>query len=540
MARSRHFRVLISAFLAAALACVSCGRGRSGPEPVTTDEILRHISYLSDDLLEGRAVGSRGLELAAGYQEDFFRTFGLEPAFGSSYRQNFLLRGARPDGRAALQVSSKSAVLTPALFQDFVVGTRRQGVPAEVAGELVYCGYMIQAPERGWDDIKGADLKGKVLLCEINEPGNFPGGVFDGEDMTYYGRWVHKFEKADELGAAGVLIIHDDKGAAYGWDVVRNGWSKERFFLPDREPRLGFEGWVSGPLAEEVFKAAGLDRRAMLRRAEAPDFTPVATGLTVSVRQKPSFRTVEAANLAGIVRAGHRKARGRVIIVSAHYDHLGTDPLVEGDHVYNGAVDNCSASAAMLALASYYARRPDSLRDDVCFAAVTAEEEGLLGSDYFARHLPFPADRVMADINFEMTNVWGETEDVFAVGADHSELEDVCRAAAEKMGLRYIPERNRELGFFFRSDQFSFVRAGIPAVWLHQGVVSRGADKDFVKRKFEEYQRAKYHKVTDEIEPDWDLRGTLQVIDWARTIIELLSEREEPPAFRPSSPFKRK
>jgi Zn-dependent M28 family amino/carboxypeptidase len=479
--------------------------------------------------------------MAADYHEDYFETMGLEPAFGTSYRQTFPLKGSLPDPQATLEVAGPAAtpVLAPALWDEFVVRTEREDAPAEAAGELVYCGYLVQAPERAWDDIKGADLAGKVLLVEVNEPGNRPRGVFDGEDMTYYGRWPYKYEKAEELGAAGVLIIHDTKGAAYGWDVLRASWGNETFFLPDRTPRLLFEGWVLGATAEKILAAAKLDRQALRAKAETPDFTPVPLGLKATVRQKRTYRPVEGVNVAGIVRARHPAAKKRTIVLSAHYDHFGRDAALEGDQIYNGAVDNCSASAALLATAGYFAQRPEALKDDLCFVAVTAEEQLLLGSDYFARHMPFAVEKVVADINFEMTNVWGETEDVFAIGAKHSDLDGICREAAEKLGLRYIPERNGELGFYFRSDQLSFAKAGIPGVWLSQGIVAKGPDKGLVQRKFEDYRKTKYHKVDDEIQPDWDLRGALQIVEWAREIIALLGEREALPQFAPTSSFQR-
>jgi Zn-dependent M28 family amino/carboxypeptidase len=524
----------------ALLVLASCQGSTKRIEPVTVDEIAAHIRYLSDDLLEGRAVGTKGIEMAASYHEDYFRTMGLEPAFGTDYFQTFPLKGSTPDPLATLEIGGPAVALAPVLGEEFVVRTEREDAPAEAAGELVYCGYLVQAPERSWDDIKGADLAGKVLLVEVNEPGNRPRGVFDGEDMTYYGRWPYKYEKAGELGAAGVLIIHDAKGAAYGWDVLRASWGNESFFLPDRAPRLLFEGWVHGGTADKILAAAKLDRQALREKAETPDFAPVPLGLTAKVRQTRATREVEGINVAGIVRAKHPAARKRTIVLSAHYDHFGTDETLEGDRIYNGAVDNCSASAALLATAGYFAQRPEVLKDDLCFVAVTAEEQLLLGSDYFARHMPFAAGTAVADINFEMTNVWGETEDVFAIGAKHSDLDGICREAAEKLGLRYIPERNGELGFFYRSDQLSFARAGVPGVWLSQGIVSKGPDKDLVQRKFEDYKATKYHKVTDEIQPDWDLRGALQIIAWAREIVLLLQEREGPPQFAPASSFKRK
>jgi Zn-dependent M28 family amino/carboxypeptidase len=533
--RAAFFLILSTA----GLTLWSCQGSRNRVEPITVKEIETHIRNLSSDQLEGRGLGSPGIELAARYQEDYFKTFGLEPAFGTSYRQTFPLRGAKHDPQASLEISSTTVNITPALHDEFLIRSEREDSPAEVSGELVYCGYLIQAPERRWDDIKGADLKGKVLLVEINEPGNRPGGIFDGEDLTYYGRWTYKFEKAAELGAAGVLVVHNTKGAAYGWEVLRNSWGRESFFLPDKKQQLFFQGWVSGETALKIFTAVKLDRRALLAKAETPEFAPVPLGLVVKVRQKPAFRTVDGFNVAGIIRAKGAGARKRMIIISAHYDHFGRDETLEGDQIYNGAVDNCSASASILALAGYYAQRPEKLKDDLCFVGVTGEEKLFLGSDYFARHLPFPASSVVADINFEMTNVWGETEDAFAIGAKHSELDDVCRLAGRNMGLRYIPERNGELGFFFRSDQLSFVKAGIPGVWLHQGIVSKGPDKGFVQRKFEDYQKTKYHKVTDEIQPDWDLRGTLQIIRWAEEIISILGDRPALPQFLPTSSFKR-
>jgi Zn-dependent M28 family amino/carboxypeptidase len=528
------------AIFAAAVSLSSCRGSRNRVEPVTADEIMRHIRYLSGDQLEGRAVGSRGIDLAARYQEEYFRTFGLEPAFGPSYRQTFPLRGVRSDPQAVMEIVSPKVTLSPTAFEDFLVTSEREDLPDETAGELVYAGYLIQAPERSWDDLKGADLRGKVLLVEINEPGNRPGGVFDGEDMTYYGRWTYKFEKAAELGAAGVLIIHDTKGAAYGWDVLRNPWGSENFFSPEKNRPLLFQGWVTGALADRIFGAVKLDHAALLAKAETADFAPVPLGLTVKVRQKPTFRATEGFNVAGIVRARHPQARKRMIVLSAHYDHFGRDESLQGDQIFNGAVDNCSASACLLALAGYYSQRPESLKDDLCFVAVTGEEKLFLGSDHFVHHLPFPASSVVADINFEMTNVWGETEDVFAIGAKYSDLDGVCRRAAEKTGLRYIPERNGELGFYFRSDQLSFARAGIPGVWLSQGIVAKGPDKGLVQRKFEDYRKTKYHKVTDEVQPDWDLRGTLQIVGWAEEIIALLQESETLPQFLPTSSFQRR
>ncbi len=517
-----------------------CKPSGTAVKPITAEEIEAHIRFLSDDLLEGRSVGTQGLALAALYQENFFRGLGLEPLFGKSFRQAFDLKGSQPDRNASLEVFSDEVTIGYRIHEDFVVNSQREDCPEGVEGELIYCGYFIQAPERNWDDIKGTDLKGKVLLVEINEPGNYPGGIFDGEEMTYYGRWTYKFEKASELGATGILIIHNTKGASYGWDVVRNSWSGERFFLPDRETKLFLQGWLHERAAEKALTVVGLNHEALLARAENDNFKPIPLGLKVRVRQKPSFRPVSVENVGGLIRAKKGRNKDRYIILSAHYDHLEKDPNKEGDQIYNGAVDNCSATATLLALARYYSGQPEKLKASLVFLAATAEEEGLLGSDYFARHLPFSQSSVLANLNFEMTNVWGETEDVYAIGAKHSDLDDYCRRAAENLGLRYIPERGGNFGFFFRSDQLSFARAGIPAVWLHEGITSKGKNKSYIVSKRDEYQRNKYHQVTDEIEEDWDLQGTIQIARWAREIISLLSGAKGLPQFKESSSFRRK
>ena len=527
-------------FLVIVSLLAGCRKPAQRIKPIIPQEIEAHIRFLSHDLLEGRAVGSRGLALAALYQENFFRSLDLEPLFGGSFRQPFDLEGSFPDSRAKVEIFGGEESIQLQIIEDFVVNSFREDCPEGVEGELVYCGYLIQAPEREWDDIKGADLKGKVLLVEINEPGNYPGGIFDGEDMTYYGRWIYKFEKAAELGATGIFIIHDTKGASYGWEVVRNSWSGERFFLPDREQRLFFQGWLHGEAAESVFATAGMNHPELLARAEDKEFEPIPLDIGVRVRQKPEFRTVSTENVGALLRGKHRKAKDRYVILSAHYDHLGKDPAKEGDQIYNGAVDNSSASACLLALARFYSQQPETLKANLIFLAANAEEEGLLGSDYFACHLPVPHSSVLANLNFEMTNVWGETENLYAIGAKHSDLDDFCRQAAENLKLGYIPERLAQLGYFFRSDQLSFARAGIPSVWLHEGIISRGDDKDYIIRKNEEYRREMYHQVTDEIREDWDLRGTVQIARWAQEIISLLAEAEELPRFKASSSFRRK
>ena len=532
------FRIFLSFIV---LMCLVQGfqEARAQDFPLTSEEIEAHVRFLSDDLLEGRAIGTRGLEIAALYQESFFRGIGLEPLFPGSYRQRLLLRGSTPDKNGRLQLSGTAGAWTLKINEDFVINSFREDCPASVEGNVVYCGYCVQAPEKKWDDIKGCDLRGKILLVEINEPGNRPGGIFEGEDMTYYGRWSCKFEKAQQLGAAGILIIHHRKRAAYDWDVVLNSWSCENFFPCDVPQKLFFQGWITEKAADDMLRRAGLDHGNLLARAELPGFRPVDTGLKCTVCQTSSFRTVSTENVAGLLRGTHREHTNRYIILSAHYDHLGISDGGSGDRIYNGAVDNCSASATMLALARYFSQRPQELRVNLIFLAATAEEGGIFGSDYFMRHLPVKKSEVLADLNFEMTSVWGETEDLYAIGAKHSDLDEICRKAALQMGTAYVPEQGGEQGLFFRSDQMSFARGGIPAVWLHQGTVSRGPDRGLIGRKTRMYVDSRYHRVSDEMEADWDLRGALQIARWAQGIIAALNDRSDLPQFKKSSSFSR-
>jgi Zn-dependent M28 family amino/carboxypeptidase len=535
MKRQRVFALLLLFHLILGCACHASSREM----PISTQEIESHIRYLSDDLLEGRGIGTRGLAIAALYQENFFRSLGLEPLFNGSYRQLLHLAGSTPDRNGRLEFLAGPEACTLKLSEDFVMTSAQQECPGTVEADVVYCGFLISAPERAWDDIKGCDLKGKVLMVEVNEPGNYPGGLFDGRDMTYYGRWTYKIEHAAQLGARGILIIHNPERAGYNWDVVQNSWSKESFFSPEVKQVLSFQGWISESAAGKMLRMAHKDHKALLGSAEKPEFTPVNLGLKARVCQKSSFRKVDTENVAGLLRGKGKARRDRYVVLSAHYDHLGKEEKKEGDTIYNGAVDNCSASAAMLALARYYAERPEDLDVNLIFLAATAEEGGFFGSDHFVRHLPVPKSSVIADINFEMTNVWGETEDLYAIGARHSDLDEVCREGAGRLGCAYTPEKGGELGFFYRSDQISFARGGIPSVWLHQGIVSKGSDPDFGIRKLDEYQRTGYHKVSDQIENDWDLRGTVQIARWAREIITILSARREMPQFKSTSSFSR-
>ncbi|MFA5504798.1 MAG: M28 family peptidase [Vulcanimicrobiota bacterium] len=497
--------------------------------PVTVEELEAHIRFLAHPLTEGRGLGSEGLEIASLYIESQFREAGLQPVFDGSYRQEFELLGSTPDPEAALQLPGNSEL---SYGEDFLVFTSHRDLPEELRGELVYCGYLISAPEREWDDIKGADLKDKILLVEVNEPGNEEGGLFEGPVMTYYGRWTYKYEQAARLGARGVLLIHNDKRATYGWSVVRNSWTSEGFTIPEEFLGSPFQGWISEEVAGQVFAEAGLDHDQLLARAETPGFKPVALNQTAALRFSPTFRTVKTSNI-GALLAAENPAEAPTVVLTAHHDHIGT---ADGK-VYSGVVDNSSASSVLLALARYFSEQ-EKLPINLLFVSVSAEEQGLWGSRYLIANPPVPRQKIWANINLEMTNIWGPTEDVYAIGAANSDLDQVAREAADKIGVRYIEELDKENGFFFRSDQFSFARAGIPGLWPHEGPSSDSG----VAEKRKNYRATHYHQTSDSLaeqSKEWNLEGTLQITDWVVAMIEVLASRSEAPEWVEGSAFSR-
>ncbi len=507
-----------------------------GAQPISESELEAHIRFLADPKLEGRGLGSDGLELARMYIEAEFRELGLQPAFEQGYDQPFELLGSTPDPSPQLEIEGAPHL---SYGQDFVVFSNHQDLPDRITGELVYGGYLIDAPERNWDDIKGVDLKDKILLVEVNEPGNEEGGFFEGTQMTYYGRWTYKYEQAARLGAKGVLLIHNDKRATYGWGVVRNSWTTEGFTIPSEYMGSSFEGWLSEPVVKEVVAEAGVDYAQLLSRAETKDFKPVPLGVNLSLAMKPTFRTVKTSNVGAVLPAsGDSPESSPTIILTAHYDHIGMSTQGEP---YSGVVDNTSATAVLLAVARHFSQLENRLPVNLMFVAVSAEEQGLWGSRFLASHLPMPEEKAWANINLEMTNIWGPTKDVYAIGADQSTLDETARVAAEKVGLRYIPELDKENGFFFRSDQFSFARAGIPGLWPTEGPTSADPAVN-VKEKRKQFRARHYHQTTDSLavqSQDWNLEGTAQIGGWVVSLVEELARKKERPEFLPSSGFSR-
>lgn len=497
----------------------------SDVSPVTPGELAAHLRFLSDDLLEGRGPGTRGDRLTQAYIEASFRASGLGAVFGGAYRQDVPIRLATPDPKTTLEFSGAVGNEKSGRFgDDFVVAFPRPESGGAVSAEVVFAGYGIEAKEWGWDDFKGTDVRGKVLLLLSGEPGGEDPALFAGKALTHHGRWRTKLEVAARRGATGVVLVHSREGAGYGWEVVRNGWMRPVAHDPEAAP-LSLEGWVTEAAAMRIARVAGSSLAELREAAGRREFRPRLLPVTVAARGVPKYETVVSANVAGLVRGKGPAGSAPVVVVSAHHDHLGIGTPENGDAVYNGAMDNASAVAVLLALARRMGARAGELPADVLFLAPAAEEAGLLGSMRFVARPPVPISRISACLNLEMSAVWGPARDLVVIGGAESALGSVFEAVAKKEGLRVSPEPAPEQGFFFRSDQYAFARAGVPAAWVDLGddLVDTPPGTGLARR--EEFRAKRYHRPRDEFDPSWELTGTAQLARLVELAIEEIGVR---------------
>ncbi len=487
------------------------------------DVLAAHLNFLADDLLEGRGTGARGGRLAAAYVESVFRAADLAPVHEGKFTQKFAMTAFAPDPNASVTFSGRAPRVLVSGEDFVVVNAGKQERLDSSKQEPLFVGYGIQAPEETWDDYKGVDVRGKFLIGFANEPGRTDPSLFRGKALTAHGRWTTKFELAAQLGASGMLLIHSDDDAGYGWEVVRNSWATETFRLADEQTILAFEGWLTQSRGRELMKLAGFDLDELRKRAESREFKPVSLPVRVAIESRRLARAVEGTNVMGMLGAGSSDSHG-VVMLTAHYDHLGIGRVVDGDGIYNGAVDNGSALALLLSLAQAYGRGSRAGLPTLLFAAVDAEEVGLLGSKFLSKH-PDLTQRILSVINFELSNVWGATHDVMAIGAEHSELEAIVEDVLPPMGLRLTPDPVPEQGYFFRSDQYPFACMGIPAMWLDSGVDYVGKPKSWGTDVRKNYRANNYHRPSDEIRDDWDLSGLAQVARVADRVIREVNRR---------------
>ncbi len=483
---------------------------------ISTADWAEHVRLLASDEFEGRAPGSAGEKKTVEYLIQSFQQMGLEPGNQGSWVQTVPMVATTTDKGAKLGFKVGDTELTPAYGPEMVIGTRT-GAPESTldASEVVFVGYGVNAPELGWNDYEGLDVRGKTVVMLINDPGFHSGdeSLFEGKRMTYYGRWTYKFEEAARQGAALALIIHDDAGAAYPWAVVENGWTGPQFDLPtsvDPEPRLPLQGWIDTPTATALMQAAGQDLDALRAAANQRGFKPVPLNATASAAVKSSVREGQSDNVLALLPGTDRA--DEVVVYMAHWDHLGRSFQPGGDQIYNGAIDNATGVAGILEIAGQFAGGPRPSRS-ILFAAVTLEESGLLGSKYYVANPVIPLHKTVATINLDAMSVIGRVRDFTVVGIGSSELEDILRPIAEAQGRVLQPESAPQNGFYFRSDHFNFAKAGVPSLYAKGGVDHFEKGEEFGKQLAADYTANRYHKPGDEFDPNWDLAGVKEDLD---------------------------
>lgn len=488
------------------------------PSRITPQEIDAHLRFLSSDLLEGRAPATRGGQLAEEYIATQLQAFGVKPGVGdSSYFQRVPIDVVKAEPSTIKVTASGKANANLRFTEDVVVWPGSATDASAAKGELVFVGYGATAPEYKWDDFKGTDVRGKILLVLVNDPPATAAepNLFGGKAMTYYGRWTYKYEEAERRGAAGMLIVHTTERAGYPWHVVVNSNSTEHRLLP-RDPSLpapiGVRGWITDSAATALLAPAGLDMSQLRKQAESRDFRPVATGIIIDASMRNSLQHMAANNVVGLVRGIDPTARDEYVAYSAHWDHFGIGPVVNGDSIYNGAADNASGVAAVLAIAHAAAEGVKPRRSQL-FVFVTAEESGLLGSAYFGEHPTVPASKIIADLNIDNPALIGRFRDLEVLGDTKSSLGPQLAALVNPEGIRIVPDEHPEQGHFYRSDHFSFAKVGIPAVDVKGGYDYVGHPFEWGKAQRDDYTAHRYHQPSDEYRPDLDLTGVAQLAD---------------------------
>ena len=550
-ARPTHFflAVLLLSLLAQGCAHSSAASDRA-LSSFSGERLLQHIRALSSDQFEGRGPGSKGEQLTIQYLQDQFRGFGLEPGNpDGTYLQDVPLVGITADPGMKFGISGHGKTLAPKFQDDFVAWTKRVVDSSSIDADMVFIGYGVQAPEFQWDDFKGVDVRGKMVVVLVNDPpvpdpnaaGQLDPKVFGGNAMTYYGRWTYKFEKAAELGAAGCLIIHQTDRAGYPWDVVRGSWSAEQFDLstPDKNmSRLAVEGWISHETAERLFRDAGMDLAKLTASAATREFRPVPLGMRAKLAVHNRLRSINSHNVIARLTGSDPKLKDSYVIYTAHWDHFGIGPAVQGDKIYHGAVDNAAGTSALLEIARAYKQLATPPKRSILFLSVTAEEQGLLGSRYYAEHPLYPLAQTALDINMDGMNVYGRTRDIVMIGQGNSTLDETVEGIARSQGRVVKADPEPEKGFFYRSDHFSFAKEGVPAFDPDAGVDYLDKPPGWGIGMRRKYTSDKYHKPADKIEADWDMAGAVEDVKLYFLVGYQVAEQAALPEWKPGTEFK--
>jgi len=503
-------------------------------DAMTETAYRRHIEILASDEFGGRAPASPGEEMTVDYLVDHFKKIGLEPGNGDSFTQDVPLMRVTVVNAPALAFNGPGGEeLLLDYGPDQVIWTRRQVNEALLDNsELVFVGYGIVAPERDWNDYEGIDVTGKTVVILVNDPGfaTQDPGLFNGNAMTYYGRWDYKFGEASRRGAAGAIIVHDTLPAAYGWNTVENSWTGPQLdmVLDNQGAELSaVQGWIQKEHAVTLFEMAGLDLEEMYSAAQKPGFRAVPMELTASARIENDTESVLSRNVAALLRGS--EAPEEVFIYMAHWDHLGTDPNLEGDQIYNGAMDNASGTAALMEIARAYTALPQAPRRSVLFLGLTAEEQGLLGSAYYAVNPLFPLENTVGGLNMDGMNNFGATRDITVIGLGMSDLDAYLQAAAAAQERVLEGDRESEKGFYYRSDHFELAKEGVPMLYPRRGYNDREKGVAYGMEKSLEYNRDHYHRVSDEYDLSWNVDGAMEDMEvFFRTGLDVANSDDWP------------
>ena len=511
-------------------------------QAITAESLASNIEILSSDEFEGRRPASPGGRMTTDFLTEEFAAIGLQPGNGESFLQEVPLLQITSRHATPLSFSSGGQTVTAEIGVNYTASTNRMDERTRLdMSDVIFVGYGIVAPEFGWDDYEGIDVRGKTVLTLVNDPGyaTQDPDIFSGNTMTYYGRWTYKFEEAQRQGAAGVLVIHESGPAGYPFGVIGGGATRPHSVIksqgeaPSRPPLMG---WISDDLAQAVFDMAGASFDDLKAAALGEDFAAVALDLTASIELRNSFRQSISNNVLALLPGAERP--DEFVVFMAHWDHLGIDESLEGDPIYNGAKDNASGTAALLELAKAFTALEAPPERSILFLAVTAEEQGLLGSLYYGTHPVYPLNKTVAAINMDVLNTFGPMNDMIIIGHGNSELDDYVAAAAKAQGRTIVPDPQSEKGFFFRSDHFSFAKQGVPSLYIDPGTDHKEHGVEWTMARLEEWEELRYHQVADEFNPDWDLRGAVDDIRLSFMIGYRLANESTFPNWREGNAFK--
>ena len=509
---------------------------------ISAERIRADTRFLASDLLEGRGVGQRGGQLATEYIATQLELAGARPAGANgTFFQPVPLVGIETAPSATMGASAGSKSLDFRWLDDFVALSQTQQPETSFEADVVFVGHGITAPEWKWDDFKGADVAGKILVLFTNEPTSSDPKFFDGPALTYYGRWTYKYEEALRRGAVGAIIIHTTPTASYAWEVVRNSWGRESPFvkLERGAKALSCQGWITREAGDQLLGLAGKSVDELLAASEKRDFRPIDLGVRIRANLPAKVRSLDTRNVAGLIPGSDPKLKDEAVIFSAHWDHFGIGAAVNGDNIYNGAIDNATGCAILLELARAWAALPQKPRRSALFLAVTAEEGGLKGSEYYAAHPLAPAAKTAIDLNYDALYPFGRAKDVVLTGADRTTVWQLAQQIARRMNLEVSPDAQPAAGHYFRSDHFSFAHAGIPAFSIGRATQFAGKPADFGQKAYEEYNSQHYHQPSDEFQTGWDFTALQQAAQYGFLLGREIANQDRLPDWVPGQQFHR-